>query len=582
MKKIGVWVAVLLFGATNARAIEWDGSSASIQISRIQPQAVGTRGMVSADDPIAAEWGAEILRRGGNAVDAAVATAFALSVTRPDYGSLGGGGFLLFCPAKKPNCFAVDYRERAPAAATRDMYLKDGKPNTQLSQEGALASGVPGVTAGLLHALEKFGTKKRAELLVRPIQLAREGFFWGSTQESTAEEQWDSFNEEAKRVLGCESMIGGKKSLTYCKTGAKKKQPDLAKVLLEISAKGRDGFYKGWVAKKIAAGLKAAGGILTEKDLADFKASDRDPVKGKYRNLDIVSMAPPSSGGTILIQLFQYMDFAAQAGHLKEGWGSAKSIHAMAHALSLAFADRTKHFGDSDYYKVPLSGLMDRNYLLERWKTFDPKKARLPENPGEISEGSQTTHFSVIDAEGNAVALTTTINESFGSGFIPPGTGVVMNNEMDDFSIQPGVPNLFGLIGAEANAVQAGKRPLSSMSPTIVRRENGENMISIGAAGGPRIISAVFQVLLARLEFGMSLPEAMAAGRFHQQWKPAALRFERNVFAPEVVQALQGMGYTAEISERSLAVSHAVERFPNGVTWGVADPRSEGSGVASR
>ncbi len=232
---------------------------------------------------------------------------------------------------------------------------------------------------------------------------------------------------------------------------------------------------------------------------------------------------------------------------------------------------------------MPLSQLLRADYLRERWKTFEPKKAKLPEASGEIkeiSEGSQTRHFSVIDAQGNAVALTTTINESFGSGFIPPGTVIVTNNEMDDFSIQPGVPNLFGLIRAEANAVQAGKRPLSSMSPTIVRRENGEVMISIGAAGGPRIISAVFQVLLARLEWNLGLPDAMAAGRIHHQWKPDALKFESNVFAPEVVQALQGMGYKTEISEKSLAVSLAMERFPSGVTWEVADPRSEVSGVA--
>ncbi len=579
MKKLAAWVGLL---SAIAGAGEWDGSSASIQRSRIQPQAVGTKGMVSADDPEAAAWGAEILRRGGNAIDAAVATAFALAVTRPDYGSLGGGGFLLFCPAKKPNCTAIDYRERAPARATRDMYIKDGKPNTDLSQVGALASGVPGVTAGLLYALEKFGTKKRAEILVKPIALAREGYAWGSTQESTAEEQWDTFNAEAKRVLGCDRVVAGKKTRTHCLTGTRVKQPDLAKVLTEISRRGRDGFYRGWVAKKIVAGIAAAGGILSEKDLAEYAATAREPVTGRFKEFEIVSMPPPSSGGVILLQLFKYMEMASRDGKLKDGWGSARSIHAMTHALSLAFADRTKYFGDADFFKVPITQLLSPGYLTDRWKTFNAKKAALPAEPGEIREPAETTHFSVIDAQGNAVALTTTVNESFGSGFIPPGTGIVMNNEMDDFSIQPGVPNLFGLIGAEANAVQAGKRPLSSMSPTIVRRGDGEVMISIGAAGGPRIISSVFQVLLARLEWNMSLPEAMAAGRIHHQWKPAALRLERGVFAAEVVKALSDIGYTVEISDRSLAVSHAVERFGNGVTWGVGDPRSEGAGVAAR
>lgn len=560
---------------------KWDGSIESQERSRTRP-VIGTRGMVVADDRIAAEWGVEILRRGGNAVDAAVATAFAMAVTRPQHSSLGGGGFFIYCPkpvGKKPqSCHAMDYREKAPGAATRDLYVRDGKARDDLSQNGALASGIPGVPAGLLRMLEKFGSLPRKTLLTRPIELAKKGFPFSGYTERAAQDRWEAMNAEAKKIFGC-----GKMDLP-CSPGVTLKQPDLARVLQAISEKGKDGFYRGWVAQKISKGIQVAGGLITLKDLASYEPRFLDPVTGEFKGHQFVTMPPPSSGGVLLAQLLGYVERADRAKLFSDGAGSAQTLHVLSHALSLAFADRTKHFGDPDFWKVPVKGLQSAAYLDERWSGFDPDEAKLPEAPGipenfEPKEPTQTTHFSVIDRDGNAVAITTTVNDNFGSAFVPPGTGVVMNNEMDDFSIQPGVPNLFGLIGGEANAVGAGKRPLSSMTPTIVRDSEGNTKLIVGAAGGPRIITSVFLSLVNRLQFNLSLPDAVAAPRFHHQWRPLKLRVERTGFSSEVRASLKKRGYDLEEADR-LAVVHALERFPNGRVWGAPDPRGEGAAVA--
>jgi len=556
----------------------WDGSVKSKGNSRTHP-VTGTRGMVVADDRIAAEWGAEILRQGGNAVDAAVATAFAMSVTRPQHSTLGGGGFFVYCPAprdgKASECQSMDYREEAPAAATRDMYVKDGKPRTDLSQNGALASGVPGVPAGLLTALKKFGKLPRQKILSRPIQLARKGMTFSSQTEAAANDRFEFFNDEAKRIFGC-----GKKDAP-CAVGSLIKQSELAWVLEQISAKGRAGFYEGAVAQKLVAGLKAGGGIITLEDLKKYQPKFRKPVVGRFRDMEVVSMPPPSSGGAIVVQLLNYMERADRQGLLADGYGSARAIHAEASAMTLAFADRAKHFGDPDHYPVPLPTLLSPKYLDARWAMVKPDQFTQPADGGaiEIKDGEHTTHFSVIDGEGNAVAITTTINDNFGSGFVPPGTGVVMNNEMDDFSIQPGVPNLFGLVGGEANAVAPGKRPLSSMSPTIVRDLSGNARLVVGAAGGPRIITSTFQTIFNRLRFNLSIADALDAPRVHHQWKPEELKVERNGFGFEALARLKQMGH--KIGEiPTSARAHGLERFPNGRVWGIADTRGEGAAVA--
>ncbi len=569
----------------------WTGDVASEMDGRARPL-IGTRGMVVADDRIAAEWGAEVLRKGGNAVDAAVATGLAMAVTRPHFASLGGGGFMVYCPkpldGKKVPCISLDYREQAPAAATRDMYLRDGKPRTDLSQDGALASGVPGVPAGLLTAHAKFGAMPLKALLKRPIELARQGYLFSGHTEAVAFDRWDAMNPEAKRIFGCTST--GAQKLAPCPVGTLIKQPDLARVLEEIGRKGPAGFYEGWVAKKIAEGLKAAGGIMTEADLKAYQPKWRNPVVGQFRGMEVVSMGPPSSGGAVMLQMLGFAERANAQSEFAEGFGSAKSVHAIAHGMTLAFSDRAKHFGDPDQVHVPLDVLLLPAYMDARWKTFDPKRANYRIEAGVIypkgknillapHEGMNTTHFSVIDREGNAVAITTTVNENFGSGFVPPGTGIVMNNEMDDFSVQPGVPNLFGLVGAEANAVGPGKRPLSSMSPTVVRDGQGNARLVVGAAGGPTITTSVYQTILNRYRFGMSLPDAVAAPRIHTQWRPMELRLERFGLHAETRDRLIGMDYAFKDSW-IIGKVHALERFPNGRVWGVPDPRAEGAAVA--
>lgn len=547
-------------------------------VESVRMPSQSTRGMVVADDRQAAEWGAEILRRGGNAIDAAVATAFAMSVTRPHYAALGGGGFLVFCPSakRKPaaDCSVIDFREKAPAAAHRDMFIHNGKADSQLSQNGALASGVPGVTAGLLFALEKFGTRSRKELLTEPIRLARRGVRVSSHTERAAQLRWSSMNKEAQRVFGC-----GRQPQGPCAVGEILRQPDLAMVLKSISQRGVSGFYQGVVAKKIVDSLSTAGGRMTLKDLADYRPTERKPIRSQFQGYEVITMPPPSSGGTVLTQLLAYSDFADKSQQFKNGFASVESLHAQIHAMSLAFADRTQHMGDADFYPVPMQRLLAEDYLQERWKTFQPLKANLPEAPGAISQEPQhTTHFSVIDAEGNAVAITETVNDNFGSGFVPAGTGVVMNNQMDDFSAQPGVPNLFGLIGAEANAIAPGKRPLSSMTPTIVRDKEQNVRLVLGAAGGPRIITSVYQTLINRIQFGMSLVDAVAAPRIHHQWRPQNVRFEKNGLSYETQEQLKKFGYAVD-PVNGLAVVHALERLPSGRVIGAPDPRGEGAAV---
>ena len=556
--------------------------------------------MVVADDRQAAEWGAEVLRKGGNAVDAAVATAFAMAVTRPHFASLGGGGFMVYCPAPgapkklvtegavhshalelapKPPCYALDYREEAPGAASRDMYIKDGKPRTDLSQNGALASGVPGVTAGLLAALERFGSMPRQKLLVRPIELAQKGFPFSAHEESTALDRWTDFNPETRKNFGCGPLDQGVPAKP-CEPGTMVKQPDLARVLQAISAHGAKGFYEGEVASKIAQGLQASGGIMTVEDLKSYQPKWREPVHGEFRGMEVISMPPPSAGGGVLLEMLGFMERADRQGALDEGFGSARATHAIATAMSLGFADRAKHYGDPDQVHVPVQELIAPAYLDSRWKLYNPNHFDSPAGAGDpSSEGTHTTHFSVIDRDGNAVAITTTVNDNYGSGFTPPGTGVVMNDEMDDFSVQPGVPNMFGLIGGESNAIAPHKRPLSSMSPTVVRDSQGRVHLVLGASGGPTITTSVFLSILNRLRFGMSLVDAVAAPRVHQQWRPEELKFERQGYSPDTLQELARLGHKL-VPKPSIAKVHAIERFPNGRTWGVPDFRAEGAAVA--
>lgn len=544
----------------------WDGSVDLDPQSRFRPM-TGMNGMVVSDDPVASAWGAEILRRGGNAVDAAVATAFALAVTRPHYASLGGGGFLVYCPAGKP-CTTIDYRERAPGATGSDFYV--GRPLA--SQDGPLASGVPGVTAGLIYALENFGSLPRSVLLSRPIELAKTGVTISSNSESAAAQRWKAMSPEARRIWGCANVP--------CTAGTRILQPDLARVLEAISRRGVLGFYDGEVAQKVSQGIRDAGGVITLEDLKTYTVRERAPVTGKYKDAEIITMPPPSAGGTLLLQMFQYVEMADRSAEFSEGAGSSRSEHALLQAMTLAYADRAEYFGDPDFVQVPVSRLLARDELEKKWSIFERNSARIPPAaaPLPAPEGANTTHFSVVDKDGNAVALTTTVNDNFGSGFVPPGTGVVMNNEMDDFVTEPGKSNLYGLVGSKANWVAPGKRPVSSMSPTIVRDSRGSNRIVIGAQGGPRITTGVFQTLFHRLRYGMALPDAMAFGRVHHQWRPLHALYEKNAFAPEVLGSLRARGW--EMKETNgVGKLQAIERFENGRVWGVPDPRTEGVAV---
>lgn len=546
---------------------------------------VGTRGMVVSDDPIASEWGAEILRRGGNSVDAAVATAFALSVTRPHYAALGGGGFMIFCPAptssSTPECKTLDFREKAPAAATRDLFIRNGQAETQLSRDGALASAVPGIPAGLIKAIDTWGSKKRQVLLEHPIQIAENGFHFTSHLEVAAAQRWEAMNTASQKIFGCPKKSKSNLPLTLapCPPGSLIQQKDLARVLREISRRGKTGFYEGWVAQKLVRGLREAGGILTEADLKSYEPKNRNPILSEFQELQVVSMPPPSSGGIILSQLLKYAEQAQRTGLFRQGFDSPETIHAMAHGMALSFRDRAHYLGDPDSVQLP-DFLLSPDYLKRQWETFNPNQASLiKEEPSLDEKHPQTTHLTTLDANGNAVSMTLTINDNFGSAFTPPGTGVVMNNQMDDFNIKTGVPNIYGLVGKEANAVGPGKRPLSSMTPTIIREKSGQVRLIIGAAGGPRIITSVYLSILNRFLFNMSLRDAVAAPRFHQQWVPKELLIERNSFSAGDAERLKTLGYSIE-EVWSLGKVHALERLPNGRSSGAPDPRGEGAAVA--
>lgn len=539
----------------------------------------GWKGMVVADDRSAAQWGADVLEHGGNAVDAAVATAFALAVTRPHFAALGGGGFLVFCPApkggQKGDCAVIDFREKAPIKSTQDMYLVGGKADTALSQKGALASGTPGIPAGLAAALERFGTVKLGKTLAQPIRWAEQGIRVSTHTETALRMSWDNFNPAARKIFSC-----GSQPMRPCKAGEQLIQKDLARTLALISKKGAAGFYKGVTARRIAKAMSRDGGILTEADLASYRPSDRKPLTGSFKDSEVVTMPPPSSGGLVLLQLLKDFERAAQDGLIDKSPASVHTRHTLLHAMSLAFADRTQHMGDSDFYPVPIEQLLSESYLKERWKGFQRERAALPESPGNPArEADQTTHLSVTDADGNAVAMTLTVNGYFGSGYVPDGTGVVMNNEMDDFSLQPGVPNLFGLVGSEANAIAPNKRPLSSMTPTIIRDSRGHVRFVLGAAGGPRIITSVFQTIIHRMHFGLSLSDAVAAPRIHHQWRPKTVFFEAHRLSPDALTQLAKLGYKLQAKD-GLAVMHALERSATGQVFGAPDPRGEGAAVA--
>ncbi len=509
-------------------------------------------GMVVSAQSDASRAGTEILQKGGNAIDAAVATGFALAVTYPSAGNVGGGGFMVI-RFEDGTTTSFDYRETAPAAAHRDMYLDaDGEAIDSLSRTGHLASGVPGSVAGLLAAHEAYGRLPREAVLNPAIRLAEDGYVLSRRQAA----QFNGFRNRFLEFPGTAKHFTRDDGQPYAE-GEIFRQPELAAVLRRIAMYGRDGFYKGETADLIVQEMQRGGGIITHEDLASYEAVEREPLRSTYRDYAVISMAPPSSGGVALAQLLNAVEPFEPASM---GYHSSELIHLMGEAMRRVYADRAEWLGDPDFYDMPLGRLIDKSYMQNRMSDFSPDhvspSSELTHGDPLAHESMETTHYSVVDRWGNAVSTTTTINGSYGSYVVVEDAGFFLNNEMDDFSAKPGTPNMFGLVGAEANAIEPGKRMLSSMTPTILEDPDGRLSMVIGTPGGATIITTVFQVIMNVIDHGMDIKQAVSASRFHHQWLPDELRYERFALQQDVVENLEARGW------------NVVERRG---TWGRAD-----------
>lgn len=534
-------------------------------------------GMVVAQEPIAADVGLSVLENGGNAVDAAVAVGFALAVTHPFAGNLGGGGFLLVRMADGTTGF-FDFRECAPSKATRDMYLgPDGNP-TRDSIVGWRSSGVPGSVAGFEAAYKKFGSKPWADLVAPSVKLARDGFtvtapFAASLNAPKNNLQLDP---ESRRIF-----LGNG---TPFKSGDTLKQPELAATLTRIQKDGAADFYRGETAKRLAAEMASHGGLITLEDLKNYKVAERAPLEGEYKRFHVITAPPPSAGGIGLLQMMGMLDGTQ---YDSDGPDSVKAVHYEAEAMRRFYADRSQYLGDPDFYTVPVKMLLDPKYLAWRRSTIDPAHATPSEAiaPGlprvqtaELThrmigrEGTETTHFNVVDGKGNAVAVTYTLNDGYGNGITVPGLGFLLNDEMDDFVAKPGSPNMFGMVGGDANAIEPGKRPLSSMTPTIIT-QGGKLFMVTGAPGGSRITTGVMEVILDVLDFHLNAQDAVDLPRFHEQWKPETL-YLQNGFSPETERGLEQMGYRIEPTGGVARVEAIV--IKDGVLEGGTESRQHG------
>lgn len=532
--------------------------------------------MVVCAHPEATRVGVNILRKGGNAIDAMVATHFALAVVYPAAGNIGGGGFMVF-RKKNGESYALDFRETAPAKAHRTMYQNEkGEVIDGLSLNGHLAAGVPGSVDGMLRAHERFGTLPLNALLEPAIKLAGEGF-------SITEQEAGNLNGHREAFLQYNRQSPG---LPFVKQGRWQAgdtlvQKELAGTLTLIRDRGRAGFYEGETAQLLTAEMQKGGGIITKEDLVAYEAVWRDPVEGnfsegKLKGVKVISMPPPSSGGIALLQLMKMSEHFPLDDM---NFHSALSVHTISEMERRVYADRAKHLGDPDFWQVPKQALLDEAYLQERAESISLQKAT-PSSAiqalslaGQAAESEETTHFSIVDSAGNAVSVTTTLNTSYGSKVYVPGAGFLLNNEMDDFSVKVGVPNFFGLVGGEANAIEAGKRMLSSMTPTILEKD-GKLLMAVGSPGGSTIITSVYQTIINVLVYELSLEEAVAAGRFHHQWIPDRIMLEKGALPEEVMDSLRLMGH--QLEERgSIGRVDAVLVQPGGTLKGVGDPRGD-------
>lgn len=528
------------------------------------------REMVASNAPLASAAGLELLTAGGNAIDAAVATGFALAVVYPEAGNLGGGGYAVIRMADGRTA-ALDYREVAPGGATRNMFVDPATGEaTDASVIGHLASGVPGAVAGLLATHERFGVRSRAEVIAPALRYARDGFIVDSALAASL--RTDS--ALICRFAGCARFFPGGRAL---RMGDTLRQPELARTLELIVASGVDGFYRGPVAQAVAAEMRRGGGLITQQDLASYRVAWRTPVTGTYRGHTVLAMPPSSSGGITVVEALNIIEaFGPPAPY-----GSLTSFHRMLGAFQLAFIDRNEYLADPNVISVPVEQLIDKAYARRQRARLDDRRYVSTRDlaPGLARrEGEHTTHYSAVDRYGNAIATTTTINSLFGSGVWVPDAGFFMNNEMDDFTARPGTPNQFGLIQGEANAVAPGKRMLSAMSPTIVLDQSGQVLLVLGSRGGPRIITGVAQVIMNVVDHGMSLFDAMAAPRAHFQGFPESIRHEAGGFSGPVLDSLAAIGWSFEVGTTGSPV--AIHRVRGG--WeGTWDPRDAG-GVSGR
>jgi gamma-glutamyltranspeptidase / glutathione hydrolase len=526
-------------------------------------------GMVVSAHQQSSRIGISILQKGGNAIDAAVATEFALAVCYPEAGNIGGGGFMLI-RTSDGKTDVIDYREKAPLHASRDMYLdKSGNVSEGLSTDTHLASGVPGTVDGMLNAHSKYGKLPFKEVIQPAIDLAENGF-------PITGKQAEDLNSNRKTFIDRNAFRPAFVKDSLWKEGDILIQSALAGTLKRIRDYGRDGFYSGRTARLLVREMKRSNGILSDQDMNEYRSVSRVPLTTNYKGYKIITVPPPSSGGIILIQLLKMI-----APYPVREWGfnSSRTIHLMVEAERRAFADRSEYPGDPDFVKIPVNKLVSKKYLLNRMSDFNEKRASLSQ---EIKPGStegytseETTHYSVVDAAGNAVAATTTLNNTFGNSIVVDSAGFILNNQMDDFSVKPGFPNMYGLVGGEANSVQPGKRMLSSMTPTIIERE-GKLFLVLGSPGGSTIPTTVFQVIVNVLDFGMSIGQAVDAGRFHHQWLPDWISFEKNAIDSISSKKLTNMGHILK-DRASIGSINAIMILPGGKKAGGADKRGNNS-----
>ena len=573
-----ILVSFFLSTYTQAFSFPISGNFEGTMPRAVREPVRGLHAMVASQHELASQIGIDILKKGGNAVDAAIAVGLALAVVYPEAGNLGGGGFMLY-RRKDGQAFAIDYREMAPSGASRDLYIdKEGNliKGEGSSTVGYRASGVPGTLAGFDLAFKKHGSGKISwRQLVEPARLLAQN---GYVLTKRLTDLFISYKEHLAKYPDSNRIFlnGGK----YYGEGDVFKQPELAQTLGRIESKGATEFYTGKTAQLIAADMKANNGLITLEDLKNYKAKERVPLRGSYRGYEIITMPPPSSGGIVLLQVLNMLE---KYDVKSLGYNSAAKYHLLVEAMRRSFADRAEFMADPDFQTVPVEKLIDKNYANERSATIDQRKATSSKDVGhgkiEIREGMDTTHFTIVDAAGNIVTNTYTINDLYGSRVTAKGTGVLLNDEMDDFAARPGRPNMFGLIQGERNKVEPMKRPLSSMTPTMVMRKDGTPWFALGARGGPRIITAVLQSVINVIDHDMDIQAAIDAPRVHQQWYPDEVLFEPYGMSPDTLNVLREYGHTFAEKPGYIASATGIMIDSKGVRLGAIDSRSDGAAI---